>query len=264
MTIKNIENKLKNPSVSLLIFGLSMFGYLAAYVFQYGYLKFFDISYKFIDINIPWLIIGIVFTNLIFLYIDYFTRLYKTIIQVFDHPNPLNRLVLSFIRVVPISIFFILFIQGIGVPSESIIIYTILFSSTIIVVHIIFPLIFHLVKERQFLKAVVQMYKSIDSEINDNPDVRSFGDKYSGTILMIIAFLIIALTAGRHYANMQNGMYVIIDKGDVKSLLIQKNGDTYILKDYNTVKNSFEDGFTIARFQETITLKERVMIKLIK
>lgn len=263
MYYEEIRSVLKKPSSTLIIFALTILGYGGSYVFQFAYLKYFDISYKFIGLNIPILIISIAITIFCLMGLDNVSGAYKEVMRGLNFSKPIHRLVgvmLSLVSVLIIPFLFLMY--GIGAST------LLTFQTTAIMFGILLagefiPIIIYAIKLKSFTKGIARSYEIKDKNRQEAKDKRTetYGEKYNGVVLIVLISLVTFLAAGRFYAENQNGLYVVEDHGNIKTLLIQRDDERMLLRDYNIKTRSFEPGFKSQKTPDNLLLNERVSIK---
>src|SRR5258706_10119489 len=103
--------ELNTKNVPLLIFLATVMGYAIAFAFQYGYLKYFNVSYLFIDISTSWIVISLGALLYTLFISDYLITFYRTFLSYLNLEKTTHRkayLVISTFTksIVPISLFF--------------------------------------------------------------------------------------------------------------------------------------------------------------
>lgn len=254
-------------SFSLLAFLATVLGYAAAFCFQFGYLHSYDISYKFIEITTPLLIVSIAATVFLLMAFDSLSGAYKEIMTAFDFSNPTHRFVASFFRLaVIIWVPLTGIIVALGEASHQLV-RTILFLILIYVLLAlqvsIGPFLYHFYKEKNSKQAIISMYKVKDARFakEKQKNIETYMEKYGHLFGPVFLILLIAAVAGRMFASNQNSMYVVQDNGSVKSVLILKTDNDLITKDFDVSNKSFKPGFNIVPLDHTFNFSQRIKVR---
>ncbi len=254
-----MENKqYSNLPSSLVVLGLTALAYMVSFVFQYGFLNTFGISYKVIDVSIPSLIIGIGFTLLVAFNVDQILGVYRTILNNSRTDTPLSRLSMSYVRTIPIIVLMLLALYGLNM-TQFVLGSLISFAFMMVMINL-GPITIKAIRNKSFTKGVGAHYEyrdKMDSKRTQH-EHQGYSETYINYVIWIITFLILALVGGRLYASSQNGFYVIHSSDEVKTIMIQKSGDTIITKDYDVDSKQLLSGFSVRKIDQAVTFNERI------
>jgi hypothetical protein len=237
-------------------------GYLLAYCFEFAYLHYFDISYRVIErLTIPTIIFSAVAVSCALLAVEVVSAPFKEVVLFFDKSDPLQRFYGECVRVALILAGPFAaggFIFGWSALGDVMLVGDYVIMLVMMIALLLVPWFTeYRVGAESFRQGLDRMYIARDAAVTVWPYVEKIRD---GALLVAI-LLVVAACAGTMFAKSQNGMYVLYDKGQVKTVLIQKVGDTLYLRDYDMAKHIFISGFYIETAGSSLHFQERISIK---
>ncbi len=252
MPKNNKEGFLENSGIQVLL--ITATSYAVAYIFEYAYLNHFNVSYKFIEVNVITLIVSIALLSYGFFMIDHIK---VAMIEMTDgiKRESIKREMRRVVGMAIASVISALVYYGMGGHNW------LTMAGIICLLLLTFEIdfIFNLIRYRNLDKALEKAQKSREEDLNK--PYKTLAERNAYYIYLLTLVFAIALGTGKYFASSQNGLYVISAQNDSSRLLIKNYGERYILKDFNTVSRQFEDGFYIMEMNDTLELKKRVQIK---
>ncbi len=248
-------DKLRKSPTIIAVVGTA-FAYWLAYIFQSSYLRRFGVSAYEVDVNINNLVIALVVLILALLAIDSTADLYRQFMQNVGSNKPIHRYIRSVTRNVLACALVIVLLYSLEVQNLGVVAIGFAFIITLFAAE---PLPY-IKRKSSFPEAVSRMYAKKDAA--DRPKgYASYTERFIDYIAGGFFLLVIASVSGYIYAQSTSTLYVIKSDGPTRQLLILKNADTIVTRNYNVDKKTFEPGYTVKKVQDQLTLNEKVQIK---
>lgn len=236
------------------VLGITGLAYVVAFAFQYGYLKHFGISYRAIEIDPIMLIISIGGISFVLYALDSLAVPFRIMHNGIKTNEPIDRYKRAVLRLTILGLFIALALFGIGSPP-------------IVYVLCLFLVLFYLMEPIVYLRrnvgikrAIKKMYKRRDAQLAAER-AESYGDKYNSVVSVVVGLVFIAIFSGKLHAMSTSSAYVVSEHGNVVTVLIQKNGNTLVTKDFNKITNEIEPGFELHILEGSLKLRDRVKIQ---
>jgi hypothetical protein len=250
-----MENSIKRIPSGVLVFGLTIVGYTAAYMFQYGYLHYFDIGRVAIEIDIPTLIISILVTLFALISIDNLSDPYRALIRAIGGNEAIQRYKIAQARYwLTVAPTLLLGWYGIGLGHWEV---TWIFIIGMGIVLQIEPL-GYAIRNKSFKKGLEKYYSHRDNSATTDEGYVSKYVRFIGWAILLFA---VSLAAGRYWGSLQIYAYTTADKGNIKEVLIQKYADAMVVKDFDTTKKALLPGFTIKTTPDSVSLSQKIKIQ---
>lgn len=251
-----MDEILRKLPLSLQAIAVTALAYAAAYAFQFGFLHHYGVSFRAIDINFTTLIVGLAGTLYVIFIADQFMTAYRIFYRRLSSETPEQRFKLRLART-----FLVLITLNVGLYAIGTSMIVFLIMNATVVIQVFSEPLASVLRFRSLHIGLKEMYKRIDEEREKKSEiVEPYFVQYMGHTLVVLLVIVSSLLGGKLYAQVQRNMYVIGDKDGIKTVLIQKNGDTLVTKKYDVISQKLEDGFGMERMPDNLYLKERVRI----
>lgn len=264
-------------SPTLTVFFSTVFAYAIAIIYESSYLSVFGLGPDLIELSPV-----VIFYSIVTVVSAYgVLELYMQVHHYLQHQDEVLRkkrdvykrflyLTLDHTTYLLYAIVFIFVITGLAVSNVS--------SHTITVIVCIFlgmmllsvlvPVLMgikKLIVSRSLREGLSSYFEKIDK--NSDEVVRRQREKKPvlnqgawAYIFLVAAALSLPVTYASVSAHSEKSYYVWSTQGDTKSLIVKHYGKDIIIKDYDTKKKEFLDGFTLANTDEVRVFKERYRV----
>jgi len=231
-------NEVAQSNVVLALF-ITALGYVSAYVYNAGYLSSFDVPYMFINISVTSLVVSIGLVALAFMLIVsgiiYFIDLNKTLKK---------RWTRYFVRAGFLIIIIALLMISFGFLRWKIIAVCLVG----LLIGLALRLFMNMVAERSFARG----WKSFTrNTFSVDVDTYSVFDKFPSRVMTYVALTVICVGisfgVGGFIANSSSSFPMVKSEGDIKTLIVIKNDDEIITKDYNSSDKTFLPGYSLLK-----------------
>lgn len=253
--------KIKLPD-GMTVLAVSAVSYVSAFLYQWAYLHYFDISYRAIEITIPNLIVSLAAVTFVLLGFDNVASIWREFRGSLDGRNAIHRYIGQLVRTFTGIAVVFMFLFSIGSPF-SLSRYVLLGVVMLLAFRAPEPFFWMTIKKLSFKKSLELMYEKFDKGMEDERAQKSFSymEKYANLVIAGLLLGVAALTAGRGMASSMKYLYVIETHDNIKTVLVQKNEDTLVVKDFNTKTKQLNPGFTLLKISDRQTFQERLQIK---
>jgi hypothetical protein len=246
----------KRIPISLLVFGLTILGYGLSYVFQFGYLHFFGISRIAIEIDVPSIILSMIFIIFALAMLDNIADMYRSLVAGFRNDPYIGRFIIAFLRSVFIIVPLLILVNyALGSNNWDFV----WLMSILIVFSLLLEPLGYIFKARGLTPGLKSFYASRDSRVTRIDE--GYMSRYSTHVVYVAGLFIISAAVGRLWASSQDTAYVLSQDNNIKEVLIQRYPDTLISKNYDNLQRKFTPGFSIKKLDSTLYLSDRISIK---
>lgn len=267
-----------NWNSALTIFVCTVFAYVVAILYESTYLSAFGLGPDLIEISPV-----VIFYSIVTLVIAYgFIELESQFHYYFTYEDKILRsegrvykrflyLVLDFATFSLYTIAFLSIITGVIISSigtSTIYAALYIFAGSVAVV-ILIPIIFgakEMIASKSLSAGLASYFNRLDKsresvELKKNKKEPFLNERAWSCIVLIAIALSLPGIYATASAHAEKSYYVWSSNGDIKSLVVKHYGKDIIIKDYDTRKKKFLDGFTLANTDETRNFKEKYTIE---
>lgn len=236
MDIKERLDELLASNVVLAAF-LTALGYLVAYIFIFGSYSFYKIPAEFITISANTLILSISIS----VGVGFVLYVYMLIYYGYDKKNRGTKKIAVFRTLISVAVILLVLLAFDGLHLR----FLLLLTSAILIVSGIMITIFS-IKERGIGAGVKRFIRGIkDSDGEANPDLDITPIRLVIYIVVAVIVGIFAYIIGNTMARGQVNYTQISQEGSVHKLVITKNDEELIIKNYDDKSRKFEEGFEL-------------------
>jgi hypothetical protein len=250
---KTDEKEAPRLPTSVVILGLTALGYAVAYIFQFSYLKFFGINYKFIEISPPILVVAILMTIIGYAVV---TAWLKPALML---SWALNRGAVSawlshYLRMGSyIATTIALILMGFGIDLVSSLLCGV---GTVVVLLLALNIeaIFWIIKRKSFRRGFLAFREDVSKMYSRQSaaGADSYFDRYIEYVFVAVFVLALGLACGRQFAVIDAlHLPVISSSPTTTRVLIQQSGDKLIAKDYDIQTHQLVGGYILIKIDES-------------